>query len=43
MMGKIKKLWNIFITWATPIWNTVWGWIKKAGKILLRPFLLWFS
>ena len=39
-MGKIKKLWNIFITWATPIWNTVWGWIKKAGKILLRLFLV---
>lgn len=39
-MNKIKKLWNIFITWATPIWNAVWGWIKKAGKILLRLFLV---
>ena len=40
MMSKIKKLWNIFITWATPIWNAVWGWIKKAGKLLLRLFLV---
>ena len=39
-MGKIKKLWHIFITWATPIWNAVWGWIKKAGKLLLRLFLV---
>lgn len=40
MMGKIKKLWNIFITWVTPIWNAVWGWIKKVGKLLLRLFLV---
>lgn len=39
-MGKTKKLWNIFITWVTPIWNAVWGWIKKVGKLLLRLFLV---